>query len=92
MSIERYTIVILESRYGYLFGETSVINVTCNQASMFCNQASKMFSLALSAAWVWLYPELGLSGDNIGSVGDSCRRIVCLRKEMIITMKYSKEW
>lgn len=85
MSIERYTIVILESRYGYLFGETSVINVTCNQAS-------KMFSLALSAAWVWLYPELGLSGDNIGSVGDSCRRIVCLRKEMIITMKYSKEW
>lgn len=84
---ERYKIVILESRNGNLLGETLVINVTCNQASMFCNQASMMFSLALSAAWVWLYPGLRLSGDNIGSVGDRCRRIVCPHKEMIITMK-----
>lgn len=50
-----------------------------------------MFSLALSAARVWLYPGLRLSGDNIGSVGDRCR-IVCPHKEMIVTMKYSKEW
>lgn len=65
-------------------GELLNSNVTCNQASM-------MFSHAHSAAWVWLYPGLRLSGDNVGSVGDRCR-IVCPHKEIMITMKDSREW